>query len=155
MVTPASSGPKTRARLNWIELSAMAFGRSFLCDERRDHGLVGRSAERLRQPGGERQREDVADVDAALIDERRQRERGGHLDELRADEQPPAIVAIGDDAAEQREEQDRQLPEEVVEPEVERDELVRSRTSQLCATFCVQVPTVEAKAPNQSTRKSR
>ncbi len=30
IVTPASSGPKTRARLNWIELSAMAFGRSFL-----------------------------------------------------------------------------------------------------------------------------
>ena len=30
MVTPAKSGPKTRARLNWIELSAMALGRSFL-----------------------------------------------------------------------------------------------------------------------------
>ena len=26
----ASSGPKTRARLNWIELSAIAFARSFL-----------------------------------------------------------------------------------------------------------------------------
>ena len=26
---PASSGPNTRARLNWIELSAIAFGRSF------------------------------------------------------------------------------------------------------------------------------
>ena len=26
--TPASSGPMTRARLNWIEFSAMAFGRS-------------------------------------------------------------------------------------------------------------------------------
>ena len=82
--------------------------------------LVGGSAEGLRQPGGERQREDVADVDAALIHEARQRERGGHLHELRADEQPLAIVAIGDDAAEEREEQDRQLPEEVVEPEVER-----------------------------------
>ena len=28
-VAPASSGPNTRARLNWIELSAIAFGRSF------------------------------------------------------------------------------------------------------------------------------
>jgi hypothetical protein len=26
---PASSGPMTRARLNWMELSAIAFGRSF------------------------------------------------------------------------------------------------------------------------------
>ena len=94
-------------------------------------------------------------MDAALIDEAGQRERGGHLDELRADEQPLAIVAIGDDAANEREEQDRQLPEEIVEPEVEPEELVRSRTSQLCATFCIQVPTVEAKAPNHSTRKSR
>ena len=28
-VAPASSGPNTRARLNWIEFSAIAFGRSF------------------------------------------------------------------------------------------------------------------------------
>ena len=28
-VAPASSGPNTRARLNWMELSAIAFGRSF------------------------------------------------------------------------------------------------------------------------------
>ena len=32
----------------------------------------------------------------------------------------PPIVAIGDDPADQREEQDRQLPEEIVEPEEER-----------------------------------
>ena len=30
-VAPASSGPKTRARLNWIEFSAIAFGRSVFC----------------------------------------------------------------------------------------------------------------------------
>ena len=29
-VAAKSSGPRTRARLNWIELSATAFGRSFL-----------------------------------------------------------------------------------------------------------------------------
>jgi hypothetical protein len=28
-------------------------------------------------------------------------------------------------------------------------------TSQLCATFCIQVPMVDVNAPNQSTRKSR
>ena len=30
IVVLESSGPNTRARLNWIELSAIAFGRSFL-----------------------------------------------------------------------------------------------------------------------------
>ncbi len=58
-------------------------------------------------------------MDASLIDEGGERERGRHLDELRADEQPLAIVAVGDDAAEEREEEDRQLPQEVVEPEIE------------------------------------
>ena len=43
-----------------------------------------------------------------------------HLHVLRREQQPPAIVPIGDDAADQREQQDRQLAEEVVEPEVER-----------------------------------
>ena len=47
-------------------------------------------------------------------------EGGGHLDVLRAEQQPAAIVAIGDDAADEREQQDRQLPEEIVEPEEER-----------------------------------
>ena len=55
---------------------------------------------------------------AALIDERGEREGGGHLHELRSDEQPLPIVAIGDDAAHEREEEDRQLPQEVVESEV-------------------------------------
>ena len=43
-----------------------------------------------------------------------------HLHVLRPEQQLPAIVAVGDDAADEREEQDRQLAEEVVEPEVER-----------------------------------
>ena len=58
-------------------------------------------------------------VDVAGEDERRQRERRERLHVLRAGEQAPAIVAIGDDAADQHEEQDRQLREEVVEPEIE------------------------------------
>ena len=58
-------------------------------------------------------------MDASLIDEGGEREGGRHLDELRADEQPLPIVAVGDDAAEEREEEDRQLSQEVVEPEIE------------------------------------
>ena len=52
-------------------------------------------------------------------DEHRQRERRGRLDVLRGREQPPAIVPIGDDAANQHQQQDRQLPEERVEPQIE------------------------------------
>ena len=51
---------------------------------------------------------------SAASDERRR-----HLHVLRCEQQPPAVVAIGDDAAEQREQQDGQLAEEVVEAEVE------------------------------------
>ena len=55
--------------------------------------------------------------------EQREREGGGHLHVLRSEQQLPAIVPIGDDAADEREEQDRQLAEEVVEPEVEASDL--------------------------------
>jgi hypothetical protein len=34
-------------------------------------------------------------------------------------------------------------------------EFVIERTTQLCATVCIQVPVVEVNAPNQSRRKSR
>jgi hypothetical protein len=34
-------------------------------------------------------------------------------------------------------------------------ESVSSRTSQLCATFCIQVPMLDVQAPIHSTRKSR
>ena len=117
---PASSGPNTRARLNWIELSAIAFGRCFLVDERRHQRLIRGAAEGLRHAGDERQRQDVPDADVAEVDQRRERERRRHLDVLRAEQQAASIVAIGDDAADQREQQDRQLPEKVVEPEEER-----------------------------------
>ena len=60
------------------------------------------------------------DADVRREDERGQRERRRHLDELRAEQHVAAIVAIGDDAADQREQQDRQLAEEVVEAEIER-----------------------------------
>ena len=64
------------------------------------------------------------------------------------------IVAIGDHAADEREQQDRQLPEEIVEPEEKRG-FVQIEDEPACATFCIHVPTVEVNAPNQRTRKSR
>ena len=81
---PASSGPNTRARLNWIEFSAIAFGRSFFCDQRGDQRLIGRSAEGLASPATNESSR-MSTTRTAEEDERRQRERRGHLDVLRAE----------------------------------------------------------------------
>ena len=47
-------------------------------------------------------------------------ERHGHLHDLRRQHHVPAIAAIGDDAADQREEQDRRFADEAVEAEIKR-----------------------------------
>ena len=91
-----------------------------LLDERRQQRLIRRAAEGLRQAGDDRQREDVPDADDVEVDERRQREGRGHLHVLRGEQQLPPVVAVGDDAADEREEQDGQLAEERVEAEEER-----------------------------------
>ena len=49
-----------------------------------------------------------------------QRERGCHLDVLGPEQQVAPVVAVGDDSADQREQQDRQLAEKVVEAKEER-----------------------------------
>ena len=99
----------------------------------------------------------MPDADDVQVDERGQRERRAHLDVLRHEQQLPAIVAIGDDAADQREEQDRQLRRETNRGRGRTPTTVpvSVSTSQFCATFCIQVPMVEVNAPNQRTRKSR
>ena len=67
-----------------------------------------------------------------------------------------AVPAIGDDAADEREQEDGELAEEAVEPEIDADCVPVSVTiSQACATFCIQVPMLEVSAPNQRSRKSR
>ncbi len=87
--------------------------------ERRKQRLIRRSAERLRDAGRERQREHVPDAHDVEVDERGQDERAGQLDGLGADQQVAAIVAVGDHAADQRQQQDRQFADEAVESEVE------------------------------------
>jgi hypothetical protein len=81
--------------------------------------LIRRSAERLRHAGRERQGEHVPDADDVEENERGQDERAGQLDGLGADQQVAAIVAVGDHAADQRQQQDRQFADEAVEAEVE------------------------------------
>jgi hypothetical protein len=98
----------------------------------------------------------VPDADDICEDEARQYECRRHLHVLRRQQQPSSIVAIGDDAADEREKQDRQLTEKRIEAEEERRRgTAMVSTSQFCATDCIQVPMVDVNAPNQSTRKSR
>jgi hypothetical protein len=106
-----------QVELNRVEGNRV--GDVVLADERGEQRLIRRSAERLRQAGDDRQRQHVPDVHDIPVDERGQRERGAHLDALRREQQPLAIVAIGDDAADQREQQDGQLAEERIESEKE------------------------------------
>ena len=64
-------------------------------------------------------------------------------------------MAIGDDAADQREQQDRQLAEERVEAEVEgRESPKREHAASLWATFCIHVPEVDRTLAPHSSRKS-
>ena len=53
------------------------------------------------------------------IDEQRQRGRRRHLDVLRGQQRPAAIAAVRQHAADEREEHDRQLLQEGIEPEEE------------------------------------
>ena len=69
-------------------------------------------------------------------------------------QRPPAVEPIGEHAADEREEHDRELLEKSVEAE-ENAEPVSERMSQFCAVSCVQVPTLDVQAPIHWTRKSR
>ena len=88
----------------------------------RQQRLVGRAAEGLGDAGAERQRQHRVDrhVRGAAEHERGEHEGAGRLHELRADEQPATVVPIGDHAADQRQQQDRQLADEGVQAEPER-----------------------------------
>ena len=118
--------------------------------------LIRRAAERLREAGDERQHQDVPDLDdAADTSSSASVARRRHLDVLRRQQRPPAIVAIGEHAADEREQDDRQLLQERVEAEVERPSPVSERTSQFCATICIQVPMLERAGAESTARGSR
>ena len=92
----------------------------FLVHEHRQQRLVGRPAERLREARDERQREDVPDLDDVQIHQHGERGRGRHLDVLRREQRLAPVVAIGEHAADEREEDDRELLQERVEAQVKR-----------------------------------
>ena len=95
-------------------------GQVFLADEGGNQGLIRRPAEGLRTARDTRQRQDVPDLHDVEEDQRGQDERRRHLHDLRDQHHVAPIAAIGDDAANEREQQDRQLAEKAVEAEKER-----------------------------------
>ncbi len=92
---------------------------------------------------------------AAAEDERGERHGARHLDDLGSEEDLPAVEAVREDAAEEREEQKRRVAEEGVEAEERDVDPVIVRISQFCATSCIHVPTLDVKAPAHMRRKSR
>ena len=92
----------------------------FFVDERRDERLIRRAAEGLRHAGRERQQQDVPDLHDVEEDEQRQDRRRRHLDVLRGQERLASIAAVGQHAADEHEEHERQALEEPIEAKVER-----------------------------------
>ena len=117
---PPSAGPITRARLNWMELSEIAFWRcSFGTSE-------GTSAEYDGPPKDcanahdQRQAQNVPDMHHARKYQRGEHECSAHLDVLRHQQHFAAIMTVGDYAAQQRQEYDRDLPQKTVQAQEER-----------------------------------
>ena len=96
----------------------------------------------------------MPDLNFPRGDKNGKRDRGSHLHQLRADQQVPAVHAVGNHAAEEGKQEDRDVAQERVEPEKKR-RLVISNTSQFCAISCIHVPMLDVQAPNQRSRKSR
>ncbi len=117
---PPSIGPITRARLNWMEFSAMALGRSSFSTSDGHQRRVGRTAEGLRAAHHERQAEDVPDLHHLEREQHSQQERAGHLHILRAEQHAAAVDAVGDHAADQRKQHDGDLAQEAVQAQQER-----------------------------------
>ena len=131
--------------LNRVERDGV--GQVLFRNERRNQRLIGRAAKRLRDAGDERQRRgsarcgrcsvktSAASVKAAAI--------CTHCD---IEQQVTAVAAIGDDAADEREEQDRHFADETNRGRGKMPRRCRSSVtmSQACATFCIQVPMLES-----------
>jgi hypothetical protein len=96
----------------------------------------------------------VPDLHHFKRDQHGQQERAGHLHVLRSQQHAAAVDAVGDHAADQRKQQNGDLSQEAVEAQHEGRSRDR-KTSQLCATTCIQVPIDDVQAPNHSRRNSR
>ncbi len=117
--SPATTGPMMRARLNWIEFSAIAFEMSFFSTKVGIKRLVSRSAKGLGGASQKGKQQNVPDAHSVEVDQSRQCQSEGHLQILRTEQQSPPVHPVGHDAADQREQQDRHLAQKRVESQQE------------------------------------
>jgi hypothetical protein len=91
----------------------------FLGNQGRNQGRIRGPAEGLRDADDEGQTQDVPHMHGTGEYQRGQQERAGHLDVLRHHQDPTAIVTIGKNSAYKRQQDDRNLPKELVQPQIE------------------------------------
>jgi hypothetical protein len=86
----------------------------------REHRLVGGRGLRLGQAGEERDQQDRHDPEAAERVEDAEGGREQHLQDLRREQDPPAVHAVGHRSAHEHERDERRIGGEGAQPEVER-----------------------------------
>ncbi len=117
---PASTGPTTRARLNWIEFSATALGRSSRSTSVGTSAWYAGPPKDCARPTTKERVRMIQTWIASGQDQSRQQERARHLHELRTQQDAPSIEPVGQDAAEEREQQKRRIAEKRVESQQKR-----------------------------------
>ena len=118
--TPAIDGPRMRERLNCVELSARPRADLLARDDRRHDRLKRRHRERVGDADHHRERDDHPRLEPAGDQQHDDRGRAQHLDRLEQRDHAPAIGAIGERAADQRQQPHRRVHRERVEPDQER-----------------------------------
>jgi hypothetical protein len=91
----------------------------FAFDERGDERLIGGSSEGLGKTGDERETKNLPDLNVVGGDQNGEDGGRGHLQILRTEKDSTALEAVGDDSADEGEEEDRDSAEELVESEKE------------------------------------
>ena len=143
-----------RARLNPLELSAMASTRSSRATSSTIIACRAGISNAEITPPMRRQREQPADVDPARPGEPPQR---GGLDEqqrLADDDDAELAAPVGDHSAVEREEEHRKAAGRGYDAH-QNALFVSSSASQPCATVCIHVPISETVCPIQNSRKFR
>ena len=92
----------------------------FLLDQGGNQRLVGRSAEGLGQTGNERKAQDVPDVHLASCHQDGEQSGGSHLHILGGEQNLPALHPIGHHATDQREQEDGNAAEKLIQRQQER-----------------------------------
>ena len=151
--TPASAGPKMRARVEEARVERDRVRQLVAPDHLEREVLARRRVEDERGAGERGDRVDLPQLD---VPEQRDRgEHGGedHLHRLRDDHGAAVVEAVGDDAGEQPEHRERPEAADASTPTARPRECGASATtSQARAMFCIHVPATDASWPKKKRR---